>query len=73
MLETISRRLTKKGMPHFACPDKSPLLELERSKGLGEKSTVYYRAVNRYWKLGRNDFRLRNDKFIKSKIWAYSK
>ncbi|MEM9342351.1 MAG: 7,8-didemethyl-8-hydroxy-5-deazariboflavin synthase CofG [Pseudomonadota bacterium] len=28
MLETVSRRLTKKGGPHYACPDKVPLQRL---------------------------------------------
>ena len=28
MLETVSRRLTRKGMPHFACPDKTPVQRL---------------------------------------------
>lgn len=28
MLETTSRRLTRKGMPHYACPDKTPIQRL---------------------------------------------
>ncbi len=28
MLETVSRRLTRKGMPHHACPDKTPIQRL---------------------------------------------
>ena len=41
MLETISRRLTKKGMPHFACPDKSPLLRIRTIKRTGEKKVPF--------------------------------
>ncbi len=43
MLESVSRRLTKKGMPHYACPDKVPvqrLRTLERAGKLGVPFTT---------------------------------
>lgn len=36
MLETISRRLTRKGMPHFACPDKTPVQRLRTLERAGK-------------------------------------
>ena len=41
MLETISKRLGKKGMPHFACPDKSPLLRIRTLRRAGEKKVPF--------------------------------
>ncbi|MEM6615413.1 MAG: 7,8-didemethyl-8-hydroxy-5-deazariboflavin synthase CofG [Pseudomonadota bacterium] len=35
MLETISRRLMKPGMPHYACPDKVPLQRLRTLERAG--------------------------------------
>lgn len=36
MLETVSRRLTRKGMPHFACPDKTPVQRLRTLERAGK-------------------------------------
>jgi len=41
MLETISKRLTKKGMPHFACPDKMPLLRIRTIERTGKKKVPF--------------------------------
>ncbi len=41
MLETISKRLAKKGMPHFACPDKMPLLRIRTIRKTGEKGVPF--------------------------------
>ncbi len=41
MLETISKRLSKKGMPHFACPDKIPLLRIRTIRKAGEKRVPF--------------------------------
>ena len=41
MLETISKRLGKKGMPHFACPDKIPLLRERTLRRTGEKKVPF--------------------------------
>lgn len=38
MLESSSRRLMKKGMPHHACPDKAPILRLRTLEAAGEMS-----------------------------------
>ena len=35
MLESVSRRLTKKGMPHFACPDKVPIQRIRTMNNMG--------------------------------------
>lgn len=35
MLENVSRRLTKKGMPHFACPDKVPIQRIRTMDNMG--------------------------------------
>ncbi len=35
MLETVSRRLTKRGMPHFACPDKVPIQRIRTMNNMG--------------------------------------
>lgn len=43
MIENVSRRLTRKGMPHYACPDKVPvqrLRTLERAGRLGVPFTT---------------------------------
>ncbi|MEM9967860.1 MAG: 7,8-didemethyl-8-hydroxy-5-deazariboflavin synthase CofG [Pseudomonadota bacterium] len=41
MLETISRRLVKKGGPHYACPDKLPLQRLRTLERTGEKNVPF--------------------------------
>ncbi len=41
MLETISRRLTKQGQAHFACPDKVPIQRLRTLRRAGEKSVPF--------------------------------
>lgn len=41
MLETISRRLTRKGQPHYACPDKVPLQRLRTLERTGEKHVPF--------------------------------
>ncbi|MGY3573066.1 7,8-didemethyl-8-hydroxy-5-deazariboflavin synthase CofG [Bradyrhizobium sp. USDA 4504] len=38
MLESVSRRLMEKGMPHYACPDKAPLQRLRTLNAAGEVS-----------------------------------
>ncbi len=35
MLESVSRRLTKRGMPHFACPDKVPVQRIRTMNSMG--------------------------------------
>ena len=35
MLENTSRRLTKKGMPHYACPDKMPIQRIRTMENMG--------------------------------------
>ena len=35
MLENTSRRLTKKGMPHYACPDKVPIQRIRTMDNMG--------------------------------------
>ena len=35
MLETVSRRLTRRGMPHFGCPDKTPIQRLRTLERAG--------------------------------------
>ena len=35
MLENVSRRLTKRGMPHFACPDKVPVQRIRTMNNMG--------------------------------------
>ncbi|PQM54896.1 MAG: 7,8-didemethyl-8-hydroxy-5-deazariboflavin synthase subunit CofG [Rhodobacteraceae bacterium] len=35
MLESVSRRLTKRGMPHFACPDKIPVQRIRTMNNMG--------------------------------------
>ena len=41
MLETVSTRLTKKGQPHFACPDKMPVQRLRTLERAGEKKVPF--------------------------------
>ena len=41
MLETISRRLARKGGPHFACPDKMPVQRLRTLERTGEKKIPF--------------------------------
>lgn len=41
MLETVSRRLTKKGMPHYACPDKTPVQRLRTLERAGERGVPF--------------------------------
>ncbi|MEM9106897.1 MAG: 7,8-didemethyl-8-hydroxy-5-deazariboflavin synthase CofG, partial [Pseudomonadota bacterium] len=41
MLETISRRLTAKGMPHHACPDKVPLQRLRTLERAGQQKVPF--------------------------------
>lgn len=41
MLETVSRALTRKGMPHHACPDKMPVQRLRTLERTGEKRVPF--------------------------------
>ena len=41
MLETVSRRLTRKGMPHHGCPDKTPLQRLRTLERSGVKNVPF--------------------------------
>ena len=41
MLETTSKRLTKRGMPHFACPDKMPIQRLRTLERTGQKKVPF--------------------------------
>ncbi|MEM9604158.1 MAG: 7,8-didemethyl-8-hydroxy-5-deazariboflavin synthase CofG [Pseudomonadota bacterium] len=41
MLETVSRRLTRKGQPHYACPDKVPIQRLRTLERAGEKKVPF--------------------------------
>ncbi|MEM6941236.1 MAG: 7,8-didemethyl-8-hydroxy-5-deazariboflavin synthase CofG [Pseudomonadota bacterium] len=41
MLETVSRRLTRKGGPHYACPDKTPVQRLRTLARTGEKKVPF--------------------------------
>jgi len=41
MLETVSRRLTRKGMPHHACPDKVPTQRLRTLERAGERGVPF--------------------------------
>lgn len=41
MLETVSRRLTRRGHPHFACPDKVPVQRLRTLERAGEKQVPF--------------------------------
>ena len=41
MLETVSRRLVRKGMPHYGCPDKTPLQRLRTLERAGVKNVPF--------------------------------
>ena len=41
MLETVSRRLTRKGMPHYACPDKTPVQRLRTLERAGVRGVPF--------------------------------
>lgn len=41
MLETVSKRLTKKGAPHFACPDKTPVQRLRTLERTGQRKVPF--------------------------------
>lgn len=41
MLETVSRRLTRKGQPHYACPDKTPIQRLRTLERAGQNSVAF--------------------------------
>ena len=41
MLETVSRRLMKKGMPHYACPDKTPTQRLRTLDRTGLRNVPF--------------------------------
>lgn len=41
MIETVSRRLTKKGEAHYACPDKVPLQRLRTMEKMGERKIPF--------------------------------
>ncbi len=41
MLETVSRRLARKGMPHHACPDKTPVQRLRTLERAGERGVPF--------------------------------
>lgn len=41
MLETTSRRLTEKGLPHYACPDKVPVQRLRTLERTGARKVPF--------------------------------
>ena len=41
MLETITKRLSKKGGPHYACPDKTPIQRLRTLSRVGKKNVPF--------------------------------
>lgn len=41
MLESVSRNLTRKGMPHYGCPDKVPLQRLRTLDRAGQKKVPF--------------------------------
>ncbi len=41
MLETVSRRLTRKGQPHYACPDKMPVQRLRTLERAGARKVPF--------------------------------
>ncbi|MEM7519612.1 MAG: 7,8-didemethyl-8-hydroxy-5-deazariboflavin synthase CofG [Pseudomonadota bacterium] len=41
MLETVSRRLTRAGQPHHACPDKQPMQRLRTLERTGQKGVPF--------------------------------
>ena len=45
MLETLSRRLNRKGGAHYACPDKVPLQRLRTLKRAGERNVPFTTGI----------------------------
>ena len=45
MLENTSRRLTKKGMPHYACPDKMPIQRIRTMENMGELKVPFTTGI----------------------------
>ena len=45
MLETLSRRLNRKGGAHYACPDKVPLQRLRTLKRTGKKNVPFTTGI----------------------------
>ena len=45
MLENTSRRLTKKGMPHFACPDKVPVQRVRTMNNMGKLKVPFTTGI----------------------------
>lgn len=45
MLETVSRRLTKPGMAHHACPDKAPALRLRTIEAAGRLGVPFTTGI----------------------------
>ncbi|WP_315927641.1 7,8-didemethyl-8-hydroxy-5-deazariboflavin synthase CofG [Mesorhizobium sp. SP-1A] len=45
MLENVSRRLTKPGMAHHACPDKAPLIRLRTIEVAGELGVPFTTGI----------------------------
>ncbi len=41
MLETVSKRLTRKGMPHYGCPDKTPVQRLRTLERTGQRGVPF--------------------------------
>lgn len=41
MLESTSRNLTRKGMPHYACPDKTPVQRLRTLERAGQQKVPF--------------------------------
>tara|TARA_B100000073_G_C23709929_1_gene563861 strand:+ start:490 stop:1677 length:1188 start_codon:yes stop_codon:yes gene_type:complete len=41
MLETITKRLSRKGGPHYACPDKTPIQRLRTLSRVGNKKVPF--------------------------------
>ena len=45
MLETVSRRLMKKGMAHYACPDKAPMKRLRTLEHAGQARVPFTTGI----------------------------
>lgn len=45
MLENVSKRLTAKGMPHFACPDKVPIQRLRTLERAGQARVPFTTGI----------------------------
>ena len=45
MLENTSRRLVKKGMPHYKCPDKVPIQRLRTMDSMGELKVPFTTGI----------------------------